>query len=615
MDAREELLRMRRLAELEAKMAEGEPSFGEKLGTNLFTGSQKLGAGLANLPIILGRGVNAGMEHLGFNPLPKDSFSAKMLEPNYFDSVLAQAEKQGKAEGFQSPSGRAAAEAIPGVFMTPGATVAAPARSLGLAMGPAVVGEKVGEQFGPLAGAGAAMLSGGLAGAALGPRQSVAKADIRRELAGLPPEGFDAARRNAADAIGAGSKTATAAEMFPGQGRILALAQKTAGQRGGEMLGNQLGGREGDIRQLAETFLNRLGPEVNTGQVANQGAEAAQGIYETAKKVRGDTVKQALAGQVLSPLDVNQINDSLLLAARNTNDKYAKAAYELVAERLVGADGQLLTNLQDLSFAIKRLKGELKNPNSFSTSGKNISDGDVRNAVNLAEKALKRVSPTFDKAMQFYGDYTRDTLRPLRQGPVGTVSPRNPVNAGQQPITRFQNVMDNETPTSMGQFIDDLGNPAVTGGQTASAQDIARALYQQKLKGGSQTPGKTVRGEPGSHNDRMLETLTTKAGLDPVHVSQPLRVAENLTLKPPGSVNGLPEMLMRQAAFRPFRTFDMMMTAKSQRDINRELARLLAGPLDPKQINELQKIAMFDPNVRRMLTLRAAGQPLIPQGE
>ena len=590
------------------------PSFGEKLGTNLFTGSQKLGATMLNLPPLAARGINWAMDKMGVPNNPKSLLSG-MAAPNYMDEVVAGADALGKKEGFQNPIGRAAAEALPGVFLSPGATAAAPLRSAALAAGPAAVGEKVTEEFGPLAGTGAAVLTGGVGGLVTGPRQSVARADIRRELAGQPPEFFEAARRNAADALGAGSTTATAGEMFPGRSGILALTGKTAGQKGGEMLRNQLGGREDDLAQLSEAFLRRLGPEVDPAQVANQAAEAAGGVVETARGIRGQGLRNRLAGQTVDAYDVAQIYNDLLTRSRAATRVDEAVTLAEVAQSMVGQNGQLITDLQQLSLAIKGLKDRAKNPNAVTSAGAAISGEDLRRAIRVAEEGLGQVSVPFREGMADFRGYTNQVMDPLRKGPVGALADKNPLIAGQTPIGRMEALVNNNSTGTTQGVLRNLENPAMTGGPTVLPAQIARALYQQKLSKGSQAPGKTVRGEPGSIDDRRMQGLIQASGNDPAFVTQPLRAADNLKLDSSGSINGLPDMMARQAALRPFRTLDMMMTAKTQRDVNREIARLLGGPLRQSQIDELQRIAMFNPEVRRMLTLRAAGQPIIATGE
>lgn len=79
------------------------PSFGEKLGTNLFTGSQKLGATMLNLPPLAARGINWAMDKMGVPNNPKSLLSG-MAAPNYMDEVVAGADALGKRKGSRTQS-------------------------------------------------------------------------------------------------------------------------------------------------------------------------------------------------------------------------------------------------------------------------------------------------------------------------------------------------------------------------------------------------------------------------------------------------------------------------------------------------------------------------------
>jgi hypothetical protein len=61
----------------------------------------------------------------------------------------------------------------------------------------------------------------------------------------------------------------------------------------------------------------------------------------------------------------------------------------------------------------------------------------------------------------------------------------------------------------------------------------------------------------------------------------------------------------------------MRTTAQTEAGVNRELAELLYKPT-PEKLAELQKIAMFDPVARRMLSAVSGILPqslLMPEGE
>jgi hypothetical protein len=73
-----------------------------------------------------------------------------------------------------------------------------------------------------------------------------------------------------------------------------------------------------------------------------------------------------------------------------------------------------------------------------------------------------------------------------------------------------------------------------------------------------------------------------------------------LHLHAANSSGGPPRMGMGQMLLRPFRTLDMMITAHNEAGVQREIAHLLQ---DPNNLPELRKIAMFDPTVRKQLSL------------
>lgn len=618
MDAREELRQMEELAALEAKMKaaagrEEIPTLLEKTGRAVVSGGKSLARGFLKGLAGMAEGA-AGFnyaERMGRPPEPGQELTQgveKVLPVPAGETRVEQLARKG-LEG----AGGALTLPVPGAGlvrnMIPGA---ASGVSEDLARSWA---KPLGGTWENILGTGAGVLAGGLAGGIAGPRQSVAQADIRRELAGQPPGFFDAARRNTADALGAGSTTATAGEMFPGRSGILALTSKAAGQKGGEMLRNQLGGREDDLRQLTEAFLRRMGPNVNPAQVANQAADAAGGVFQEAKNIRGDALRARLLGQTVNPFDLAPIYNGLLARSANEVRPDAAIAYQMAAQAMVGTNGQLITDLQQLSLALKSLKAAMKNPNDLKFNGSQVSAEDLRRAVQVTEMELGQISQPFREGMQEFGQYTQQVLDPLRKGPVGSLMDKNPLTAGQTPVGRLTGLVDNNDPRGLVGTTRQLNDPVMTGGTTVTPGEIAKAIYQQRLKKGSQNPGEMVRGEQGSLEDQKLQALLGSAGLNADRVTQPLRAADNLKLNSAGGISGFPEMRWSQAAIRPFRTIDMILTGKTERDINRELARLLGGPLRPEQIDELQRIAMFDPNIRRMLTLRAAGQPLITPGE
>jgi hypothetical protein len=95
--------------------------------------------------------------------------------------------------------------------------------------------------------------------------------------------------------------------------------------------------------------------------------------------------------------------------------------------------------------------------------------------------------------------------------------------------------------------------------------------------------------------------LIKAGGGDVSYANQPLQAADRLqAFSGAAGRNEPPKMSLLQGLIRPFRTADMAFTGKGMRTYNQEIAELLA---DPKNLPELQKIAMFSPEVRKLLTV------------
>jgi len=146
-----------------------------------------------------------------------------------------------------------------------------------------------------------------------------------------------------------------------------------------------------------------------------------------------------------------------------------------------------------------------------------------------------------------------------------------------------------------------LSDPGMTGGATVSPLDIARALAQTRLKAGSTNPGATMRGLEGSPKEREFAALLSGRNAD--EVLKPLAVSDKLQdLAGTNGVQGLPNMRTGQFFIRPFRTLDMMLTGRSEKATQAEIAKLLRDAT-PESLAKLKELAMFDPTVRRQLML------------
>jgi hypothetical protein len=138
-------------------------------------------------------------------------------------------------------------------------------------------------------------------------------------------------------------------------------------------------------------------------------------------------------------------------------------------------------------------------------------------------------------------------------------------------------------------------------GPTVSPDELASALAQLKLQNRPADPGQVMRGDQNSLRAKQLDALLQGTGRPVSDITAPLRAADQmLHLHAANSSGGPPRMGMGQMLLRPFRTLDMMITAHNEAGVQREIAHLLQ---DPNNLPELRKIAMFDPTVRKQLSL------------
>ncbi len=606
MTALEELQQMEELAALEAQMKK--PSLKKKAENAYQTAKDVAGFALKSGKQAAG-GLYKGLASIaGAHPLlgPMPLLAATGGKPNAMNELFAPPANETPEEALWRKTLEGGGEAL--AMPMGGASLAAQTAAGAMGGLGAELGGRFGKRAGPVGETAGRVLGGVLGGGATGflagPKQTVGQADIRRELAGMPEGDWRTAGQNVDLFQGAGAKTATLADAFPGKPRIAALAGNAANMKGGEMLAQRLSGRPDDLQGLTDEFLRRLGPEVDPNAVANTAGGAATANLLQSKRQATNAVTRELAGVNVPPAQVFDVYTNLRNVAANAERGTIRDAYDEVASRLLNQQGQPITNLQELSYAVKDLKDGMKNPLAPVKGGAAAMD----QAIQAVENAFRTRFPEYRRAMEgFARDQAARTE--VKQSPIGTLADKNPLTAGQTPMARLEGIMTANSPQSIKSTVSALGSPALTGGNPANPQAIATALLQQKLRKGSTDPGKTVRGTPGSLEDRKVQALLEQAGMDVGQVTAPLRAADQLqNLGPAGSVGGFPEMRSAQGLIRPFRTLDMMMTGKTERDTQREISRLLANPTQ-EGLAELRKIAMFDPNVRRQLTLLAAIRP------
>lgn len=567
-------------------------SFGDRMQESLFAGAQKTGAGLLNLPVLAGRGVKWALDKAKIPDKP-GSMLSEFTKPNYFDEVSAGAEKASKEKGIQNEYGRAATEGFAGVPLAGTGTFGAVAANVV----PPVLGEAATKVFGEAARVPVSLVTGLAAGYLGGPRLSTGKADINEALNKTTPAQFAQAGANSQLFRDAGIPSATIGEAFPPGSSIMTLADRARNGTLQNPLRDKTANRAEDLMAAGDEFKRRIGPAVDPNTVANQAGGAATQIELQAKRAQQAKIGNTLTNGVMHPMDVADVYNNLLLASQQVAPVNVASAYRQVASKLIGQDGKLLTNLQDLSYAIRDLKRGLKNP-LLPTFG----DQNVEKVVGIVDAAFRRKSPLYKKALEDFSEDAAGRLA-IKQGPVGSLADKNPLTAGQTPVSRLEGLLSGNSPATVKKTAQELASPLMTNGQPAAPLDIARALAQKKLADRGTNPGADLRGNPGSDKEAAFNALLEAGGADVARVNQPLKAADQLqAFAKPAGLNELPKMQWRQALLRPFRTLDMMLTAKNEHGVQEEIAKILSRN-DPQAITDLQKLAMFDPNVRKALSL------------
>lgn len=511
--------------------------------------------------------------------------------------------------GVYMPGENVVRNALPGgVGGAAGEALRRPAEQVDPRLGP--WGELLGNIFG-----------GTATGFAMGPKQSVAQADLRRGMEGMQPADFAAAEAHAAEAAKNGAKTFTAAEAFPENSAIMSMAREAQGSNADNALRLRTENRKTDLLGLGDKFRENVGPSVDGNQIANNAANSADAVLQGQKATRGNSTRNTMAGQNLPYRQVAGIHSDLQNLAQNTTSPSLRNAYQEVASALEDANSNpqfsgpapFQLNVQELSLALKRLRSAAQNPNSPTpASGRTFDKVDMERALGSADAMLRERSPQYGQAMDQYGQFTEQVMDPTRKGPIGSLSNKNPLLAGQAPISRFDALVSGNSPVIVRDTVERLNSPLLTGHQTTSPESIARAMADKALQGGSTNPGLTMRGEQGSSKENAFSAILEAAGQNPSETLSPLRTADRMQqLGNPSGINEPPRMRLSNW-IRPFRALDMAMTWKSQRAVNAEVSKLLA---DPANIPELQKIAMFNPQLRAALTARGALLPLVQQEE
>lgn len=610
-DPRQELAELEELDRLEQKARAAKPSIGER-----FSGA------IENLKYLPGFALEQGKNALrGFEQTASTLVSnmpgpggLSVMANKLLNANSGEPKKElfpiNPNEGPEEKLMRKTSEGLGSGLIMPGGGLF-PTLATGAMSG---AGGEIGRRFGEKAGMPGlgeflgSLTAGGLTGLATGPKQSIAKTHIREALDGVGPQGYADATENARLLNRSGATTATVAETFPQNSAIMDLAREARGGNSSNALKTWTERRDVDLQSLGNEAMRRVGPPVDANRIAESTATASNNTRKFLEGVRGEQFSNNLAvSPTVPPREVIALHKQLKAEALSHKDPVAGQALSELADSLIDtrAGQRPITDLQTLSFTLKRFKDNPASPNA--STGKVISDVDKAKAVARAEELLGQKAPAFEKANKDFRDFSRNTIDPTMDGLMTSLGDRNPLTAGPVSATRLNKFITGTDPQVVEDTAHQLSRPGPTLGAPVDSTAIARAIMQEKMAArGSTNPGEAIRGEAGSPVEQRIAALITAGGKDSQYALEPLKAADILQgFNNPAGRQQIPEMNLWQGLIRPFRTADMALTGMTTHGIQKEAAELLAQPPSPESIKRLQEIAMFDPNVRRILTMRS----------
>jgi len=618
----EELAALRRLAELEGVSATPPKpiTVGDVMSSNLpaFLGEagKSIARGGANM--LIGGFDSMGMKQL--DPVTMEALPNPLVQKaqSFVDETLGKGDNSYFSRGLEGIGSMAGPNQLLARIMT----------GLGSGFGGKAGGEvagKVDPQFVPAGEVVGSVLGGIIPARGLtGQRQS--ESIINRALEGTSPADWIRAGRNLEDFQQTGVQTGTLVDALNSRQALTALAIELRNAPGGALFNQRVNNRGEDLTNLGELFTFRtnppnLGPmqQNNPLGVANQTSDAANAVLSNARTARTRQYQADLAGEVVAPQDVINIYSNLMARASNpaltdaTRAAYREAALALIktdSSRTAPITNLLLpstsvrnqvastpiTNLADLGANIKSLKANP--PGENASTGTKIDASIYREALRDLERQLRAVSQAYARANNNYSATSRNVIAPLREGPIGRMRDVNPTSETPTPTSRLDALIGKDnSPNAIAQALAELS------GFGANPRAILQSVAQRKMDLGSTDPGGTIRGLPGSPAEARLNTTIQAGGLDPAQVTQPLRAADNLQnfQNPPIVLQSNDKRSLLGALLTPFRRGEFELTKADRMRNDQEISQFLS-PMDQAGLDRLRQIAMFNPELRRMLS-------------
>lgn len=476
--------------------------------------------------------------------------------------------------------------------------------------------------------------------------------DLKRAAPPLDDPAWQMAEQNANSFAGLGLNTTTVPDLFPGKNGLTALAEEVRGNKGGELLRNRVAGRGEDLAAL--TDLAR-GPDVAPAEVAARAAKTSDRALDNLRGFRttsyGGQFQQNPLGAWMDP---NTASEAQLALARNLasdpsrgQSRLYRDAFEQLAEAAVHPDPAIIpqppqasvqvtpkttstgatikhrttvltpqpplqvpVGKSDVLAASGELKQVQRNTNPLTATGGKLIDAHATGeGYGLVNDVLKDANPNYGRAEKAYQAISDALVNPATRGPLGIMSGRAFSENAPVPTARLAGMYEGQSPQMVERT--QLGLNRLDPG---IGQQIAAAIIRQKLAKGAMDVGNTLRGQPGSPAEQNLVAMVRGGGGDANELQRVMHASDQHQryLGEPGHPS--PDVSVWSRLIRPFRAFDLALSGMGVEGARQRIAEILASG-DQQGLAQLRAAAMFDPSIRRELSLAASVSPALEQKE
>lgn len=569
-----------------------ESSFPERLGKSVVAGFGKAATGLAELPQTLtGLGMR-GIYALTNSPTAKAAIeNPSLLSPSSVAPALESAgsfySDLGK-EGIKNRFGRAAVEGASG-----GVLGGIPGVVGGAAGG--LAGEAT-QGFGPMVSTPTSLIASMLAAKQVAPGLSYAEKQIRSAAGRISPQEFAEAMRNRGLLAKTRAQTGTLPELFPGDTQLKRLSNEVVGVDTGRAgvpnaLAARVSGRQADLEGLTDRQLRTFG-DVNVQNTAVKASDAGNAVLRNMENFRSAGTAAHMAGRDVQKGDVEQIINGLKAMAAVEAQPGRKAAYLELADDFRNTMGsRQYVDTQDLAAVVKNATERAASPDAAAKV--KWAAGDMKAATQFAGQALEASAPGYAPAMRFYRDYSQGPYKDAREGITGILAGKSQ-NFTPEPGSRLGGILRDQRPQEIHQSMAMLTQAGL------DPREVLAAVVKQRLGKGTTNPASALFGREGSPDYENLTALmqTAKQGPSALDPSRAATLLQN----PPGSSYVRNDLMQSPGAYvaQPFASLKNRFNEAFRAKQYSEMAQILA---DPRNLEQLQLIAMKDPDMRRNLSL------------